>query len=83
MKFWNKLKEKLENLKLRLRLRLWLKLLECCTKLTSQVLREQWSRRTTILPLLQQSQLQTWEDLSLSLPQAMAQMSDRLEQTRS
>ena len=83
MKFWNKLKEKLENLKLRLRLRLWLKLLECCTKLTSQVLREQWSRRTTILPLLQQNQLQTWEDLSLSLPQAMAQMSDRLEQTRS
>lgn len=83
MKFWNKLKEKLENLKLRLRLRLWLKLLECCTKLTSQVLREQWSRRTTILPLLQQNQLQTWEDLSLSLPQAMAQMSDRLEQMRS
>lgn len=83
MKFWNKLKEKLENLKLRLRLRLWLKLLECCTKLTGQVLREQWSRRTTILPLLQQSQLQTWEDLSLSLPQAMAQMSDGLEQTRS
>lgn len=83
MKFWNKLKEKLENLKLRLRLRLWLKLLECCTKLTSKVLREQWSRRTTTLPLLQQSQLQTWEDLSLSLPQAMAQISDRLGQTRS
>lgn len=79
MKFWNKLKEKWEKLKKRLLLKRLLKHLECCEKLTSQILLEQWSRRTTTLPLLPPSRLQTWEDLSLSLPQASSQMRECLE----
>jgi hypothetical protein len=83
MKFWNNLRKKWLSLKKRLRLRLWLKLLECCEKLTKTILLDLWQDSPKILQPPQEQQLRAWEDLSLSLPQAKSLVSQSLEAEKS
>ena len=68
MKLMTWLKDKWQNLKLRLNLRLWLKLLACCEKMTSSLLKMLWSDKLPTSLHLRQNQIRSLEDMSMSLP---------------
>ena len=83
MKLLESLRAKLQNLKLRLSLKVWLKLLSHCEKLVSKLLQMMWQNQqpTSLHP--RQSQIRALEDMSLSLPLVQTLVQEMLKAARS